>query len=78
MQKEIRNRCKATKRTDEEYIEVGYEDKVVFTPKKKGKGHLDVTATWKRSQGLWKDHPVFQSMTIKEIIEWLRGEDCDG
>jgi hypothetical protein len=72
------NMPRAAKRADnEEYIEVGYEDKVVFTPRKKARGRLDVIATWQRSQGLWSDHPVFCDMAIREIIEWLRGEDCD-
>ena len=68
---------KTAKRANEKYIEVGYEDKVVFTPKKKAKSRLGVIATWQRSQGLWTDHPVFRGMTVKEVIEWLRGEDCD-
>lgn len=50
---------------------------MVFKPKKKGKRRPAVLATWKRSQGLWADHPVFQAMTVKEVIEWFRGEDCD-
>jgi hypothetical protein len=68
---------RAIKREHEGYIEVGYEDKVVFTPQKKTRKPPDILATWQRSQGLWADHPVFQGMTIKEVIEWLRGEDCD-
>jgi len=68
---------RAIKPPSDEYIEVGYEDKVVFTPKKKTGGRPDVLATWKRSQGLWADHPVFQGMPIREVIQWLRGEDCD-
>ncbi|MBI4640012.1 MAG: hypothetical protein HY731_04925 [Candidatus Tectomicrobia bacterium] len=68
---------KATKRTDEKYIEVGYADKVIFTPEKKAKSHPDIITAWQKSQGLWADHPVFQGMTVKEVIEWLRGEDCD-
>jgi hypothetical protein len=36
---ERRNMPRAAKRADnEEYIEVGYEDKVVFTPRKKARG----------------------------------------
>ncbi|MBI3795800.1 MAG: hypothetical protein HY268_02385 [Deltaproteobacteria bacterium] len=65
------------KRGQERYIEVGYEDKIVFTPNKKTKGRSDIIATWRRSQGLWADHLVFRDMTVKEVIEWLRGEDCD-
>jgi hypothetical protein len=62
---------------NEEYIEVGYEDKVVFTPKSRAKRRPDVIDTWLRSQGLWADHPVFGGMAIKDVMEWLRGEDCD-
>jgi hypothetical protein len=68
---------RAAKRTNGKYIEAGYKDKVVFRPKKNGKRPAAALATWKRSQGLWTDHPVFQGMTVKEVIEWLRGEDCD-
>jgi hypothetical protein len=67
----------AAKPEDEAYIEVGYEDKVVFMPKKMAKRRPNVMDTWQSSQGLWADHPVFGSMDIKEVIEWLRGEDCD-
>ena len=65
------------KKVNEKYIEVGYEAKVVFLPKKRIKGRPDVAAAWRRSQGLWANHPIFQGMTTKEVIEWLRGEDCD-
>ena len=68
---------RAAKRTNGKYIEAGYQDKVVFRPKKKPGPGPAVLATWKRSQGLWTNHPVFQGMTVKEVIEWLRGEDCD-
>ena len=68
---------KAAKRTNGKYIEAGYGDKVVFKPKKKGRQGPAALATWKRSQGLWADHPIFQGMTVKEVIEWLRGVDCD-
>lgn len=61
----------------DEYIEVGYEDKVVFTRKEGDNEHPDVRTTWRNSQGLWAHHPVFQGMTTKDIIEWLRGDDCD-
>ena len=61
----------------EEYIKVGYGDKVVFTHEQEAKGRPDVVATWRKSQGLWKDHPIFGGMAVKEVIEWLRGEDCD-
>jgi hypothetical protein len=62
---------------DESYIEVGYEDKVVFTPRKTHKRHPDVVAVWRNTQGLWADHPVFGAKAIEEVIEWLRGKDCD-
>lgn len=68
---------RAARPSDEEYIEVGYEDKVVFTPHKKAKSRQNMLDIWRRSQGLWTDHPVFGGMDIKETIEWLRGEDCD-
>jgi hypothetical protein len=65
------------KRTNGKYIEAGYDDKVVFKPKRKVRQGPAVVATWKKSQGLWTNHPVFQGMTVKEVIESLRGEDCD-
>ncbi len=68
---------RAAKKANEKYVEVGYEDKVVFTLKKRATRRPDVIATWQRSQGLWTNHPVFRDMTVKEVIEWLRGEDCD-
>ena len=68
---------KPAKRTNGGYIEAGYQDKVVFTPKKKGRRGAPGLAAWKRSQGLWSNHPVFQSMTAKEVIEYFRGADCD-
>ncbi len=68
---------KTAKRASENYIVVGYEDKVVFRPKKKPKARRAIVASWQRSQGLWTGHPVFQGMTVREIIEWLRGGDCD-
>jgi len=68
---------RAVKRTNGQYIEAGYRDKVVFKPKKKSRQGPSTLATWKRSQGLWTNHPVFQGMTIKKVIEWFRGEDCD-
>ena len=68
---------KAAKRASENYIEAGYKDKVVFRPKKKPKARRFVAPSWRRSQGLWAAHPVFQGMTVREVIEWLRGEDCD-
>ncbi len=68
---------KAAKRTNGKYIHAGYGDKVVFKPKKKDRHRPPALATWKRSQGLWTSHPVFQGMTVKEVIEWFRGPDCD-
>jgi hypothetical protein len=64
---------KATNR----YVRVHYEDKVVFTENRKKKKERSVLEAWQRSQGIWKDHPVFHGMVAKEIIEWLRGEDSD-
>jgi len=66
-------KMKATDR----YVRVGYEDKVVFTQKKRTKREKNVSKVWQQTQGLWKDHPVFRGMAAKEIIEWLRGEDSD-
>jgi hypothetical protein len=68
---------KATKRASENYIEVDYKDKVVFRPQRKPEVGRAVIASWQKSQGLWVGHPVFQGMTVREVIEWLRGEDCD-
>lgn len=67
----------SSKPRNEDFIEVGYEGKIVFTPRKKAKWSLDVVAIWRSSQGLWADHPVFDGKAIEEVIEWLRGEDCD-
>jgi hypothetical protein len=63
--------------TEEPFIEVDYAAKVVFTPKHDGPGRPDVRATWQKSQGLWKDHPVFHGMSIADVIMWLRGADSD-
>jgi hypothetical protein len=71
------NMARVAKDADEKFVEVGYEAKVVFTSKSPAKVCPDVLATWQQSQGLWGDHPVFQGMSIREVIEWLRGEDCD-
>jgi hypothetical protein len=64
-------------RTASQYVKVHYTDKIVFTQSKRAKREGDVLDVWRRSQGIWKDHPVFRSMTTKEVIEWLRGEDSD-
>jgi hypothetical protein len=69
--------ARSTKDTDEQFIEVGYEAKVVFTVKNHAKERLDLQATWQQSQGLWSNHPIFQGMSVREVIVWLRGEDCD-
>ena len=59
------------------FIEVDYAAKIVFTPQYDGQERPEVRAAWQKSQGLWKDHPVFHGMPIGEVITWLRGEDCD-
>ncbi len=74
---------KPAKKASGQYVEVGYRDKVVFTSRKRGvaklqtKSRANLIDTWRKSQGLWADHPVFHGMNAKEIIEWLRGEDAD-
>ncbi|HEY2988451.1 MAG TPA: hypothetical protein VGL11_12045 [Candidatus Binatia bacterium] len=68
---------KPAKRTNGGYIEAGYQDKVIFRSNKKGKRGTPALAAWKKSQGLWTNHPIFQNMTAKEVIEYLRGADCD-
>jgi hypothetical protein len=68
---------KAAKRANGNYIEAGYRDKIVFRRKKSRKARGDIVASWRRSQGLWASHPVFQGMTVREVVEWLRGEDSD-
>ena len=68
---------KAAKRVNGNYIEAGYKDKIVFRPKRPLKARSAVVASWRRSQGLWAAHPVFQGMTVREVVEWLRGEDSD-
>lgn len=66
---------KPRKRANGKYVEVGYEDKIVFQPKGKIESRAGAVAAWRRSQGLWADHPVFQGMTVKEVVEWFRGGD---
>ena len=68
---------KAAKRVNGNYIQAGYKDKIVFRRKKSPQARRTVTASWRRSQGLWATHPVFQGMTVGEVVEWLRGEDSD-
>jgi hypothetical protein len=68
--------ARVTKDADEKFIKVDYDVKVVFTSKRQPKGRPALLATWQHSQGLWSDHPVFQGMSIRDVIEWLRGEDC--
>jgi hypothetical protein len=69
--------ARVTQDPDEQFIEVDYNAKVVFASKHHTKGRPDLLATWQQSQGLWSAHPVFQGMSIRDVIEWLRGEDCD-
>ena len=64
-------------RATSRYVKVRYADKVVFTQSRRPKKDGDVLDVWRRTQGIWKDHPVFRRMTTKEVIEWLRGEDSD-
>ncbi|MBI2487201.1 MAG: hypothetical protein HYW01_09635 [Deltaproteobacteria bacterium] len=64
-------------KTTEPYIKAKYEDKIVFTNEKETKSQVTIIETWKRSQGIWKGHPIFGNMSIKKAIEWLRGEDSD-
>ena len=61
----------------EPFVEVGYEDKIVFTPKHDGQARPALRATWQQSQGLWSNYPVFHGMPIRDVIVWLRGEDSD-
>ena len=68
---------KAARRLNRNYIEAGYKDKIVFKRKKSVKARRSVVASWRRSQGLWTAHPVFQGMTVREVVEWLRGGDSD-
>ena len=68
---------KARQSTREPFVEVDYEDKIVFTPKHNGPARLALRATWQQSQGLWTNHPVFHGMPIRDVIVWLRGEDSD-
>jgi len=65
---------KPAKKANGGYIEAGYQDKIVFKPKKSRRDASGL-APWKRSRGLWSNHPVFQSRTVKEVIEYLRGAD---
>jgi hypothetical protein len=55
---------------------VGYTDKVVFT-QAEAQEPLDLRMTWQQGQGIWRDHPVFHGLPIREVIVWLRGEDSD-
>ena len=64
-------------KTTESYIKARYEDKIVFTDEKETKSQAKVTEIWKKSQGIWRDHPIFGKMSTKEVVEWLRGEDSD-
>jgi hypothetical protein len=53
----------------EHYVKARYDDKVIFTERKRKRKEHDVVKVWRRSQGLWQDHPVFQGMVAKEVIE---------
>ena len=64
-------------KTTERYVKAKYDDKIVFTNGKEAKPQPKVAEIWKRSQGVWKDHPIFGNMSTKEVVEWLRGEDSD-
>jgi hypothetical protein len=68
---------KARQSTREPFVEVDYEDKIVFTPKHNDQARPALRATWQQSQGLWTNHPVFHGMPIRDVIVWLRGEDSD-
>ena len=68
---------KARQNTREPFVEVGYEDKIVFTPQHDSPARPALRATWQQSQGLWTNHPVFHGMPIRDVIVWLRGEDSD-
>ncbi len=55
-------------------------DKIIFESSDNGilirkKEESDVDKVISEVSGIWKDHPVFKSKTIKEIIEMLRGPD---
>jgi len=69
--------ARAPKQANRDHIEVGYEAKVVFTLEQKARVRAGVLEAWQRSQGLWSNHPVFHAFSIKQMIEWLRGEDED-
>lgn len=74
---ERENAAEEQGQSTDRYVRVRYGDRVVFTKEGKGKKVQDPLAAWQGCQGLWSDHPVFRGMTAREIIEWLRGEDCD-
>lgn len=64
------------------YIKASYDDKIIFTDEDERETRRDDRQTtalqaWQKSQGLWKQHPVFETMSVQEAIQWLRGEDCD-
>jgi hypothetical protein len=61
----------------ERYLKAKYEDKIVFKGDRERAPQSEAKEVWRRSQGIWKDHTVFGNMSTKEVIEWLRGEDCD-
>ena len=59
-------------------IKVG--DKIIFESSGKGilirkKEDADIDKIIKEITGIWKDHPLFQNKSTKEIIEMMRGPD---
>jgi hypothetical protein len=52
---------KARQSTREPFVEVDYEDKIVFTPKPNGQARPALRATWQQSQGLG---PTTRSFTV--------------
>jgi hypothetical protein len=68
---------KATKRASEAMLKLTIGIRLFSGLKGSLKVGRAVIASWQKSQGLWVGHPVFQGMTVREVIEWLGGEDCD-
>jgi len=55
-------------------------DKVVFESISKGilirkKEGADIDKILNEITGIWKDHPLYENKTTKEIIEMIRGPD---
>ena len=59
------------------FIIVGYTDKVVFTQRQEEPLPVDLRTIWQQTRGSWRSHPVFQGRAVRDVIEWLRGEDSD-